>query len=492
MGFWPVDILWNIFPSTSQPFPNIPFDGCYVLPVKLWDCIFLHLDDSTLFVAAAVCRLFNERCIHITLLRNRLEPSDMAAGNYSILSHLLPFLLRALFIPTIKNLSCVFEESNLLIHLRLVSGLVAQSSNLDWVDLQFPFIARDGSRRRLLDAAKHHVFRTVLSSMLFTRWPWRDIILVSEYHFLPCPIRELFRYLTSEQDESVFWKCIPIARISSWKLYFQQTRVDGLRPFTMLVINESTTNQPFQTLTLGFDPIESRFNDYSRSRLTVSHLSAILAKLTLPHLQSLIIRFRHIDPSALRDFLIRHPQIRFISDKRPRAGWDAPLPRNPLFHPPLAMPNLRRIEGETTADVLSLLVLTAPSLPCTISFAFDALHRGETDARASLFRHISHRNIPTELEISGAVIQAEPTEADLALAQTLHCVEAVSLTYDCITESPALFPWLNSLPALSHVGIITWYPDHEDLTFARASLNRPGTDLRVEAILPPREARYSF
>ncbi|KAJ6477768.1 hypothetical protein C8R45DRAFT_364764 [Mycena sanguinolenta] len=488
MGFWPVNALWNIlFPQTS---PNIPFDGRYALPMKLWDCIFLHLDDSTLFVVAAVCRPFNERCIHIALLTNGLEPSDMAAGNYSILSRLLPFMLRALFIPTMKNLSCVFEESNLLVHLRLVSALVAQSSHLDSVDLQFPLVARDGSRRRLLDAAKHHVFRTVFSSTLFTRWPWRDIILVSEYHFLPCPNQELFKYLNSEQDESVFWKCIPIERITSWKLYFQQTHVDGLRPFTMLVINESTTNQPFRTLTLGFDRIESRFNDHSRfRRFTVAHLSAILAKLTLPHLQSLIIRFPHIDPGALRDFLIRHPQIRFISDKRPRDGWYAPSPRNPLFHPPLAMPNLRRIEGETIADVLSLLVLTASSLPCTISFAF---HQGEAEARASLFHCISHRNIPIELQISGAIIQAEPTEADLALAQTLHCVEAVSLRYDCATESPALFPWLNSLPALSRVGIMTWHPDDEDLTLARTSLDQPGTDLRVEAILPPREPRYSF
>jgi hypothetical protein len=37
------------------------------LPMKLWEIIFLHLEDGTLWVLAAV---FNERCMKIILLSN--------------------------------------------------------------------------------------------------------------------------------------------------------------------------------------------------------------------------------------------------------------------------------------------------------------------------------------------------------------------------------------------------------------------------------------
>ncbi|KAF7373876.1 hypothetical protein MSAN_00599800 [Mycena sanguinolenta] len=485
MTFWPVKTLWNFL----RPQPSFSLDGRCALPMELWDYIFLHLDNDTLYTVAAVCRPFNERSVCIALLANGVAHSDMAAGNYTVPSRLLPLLLRAFFIPTIKHLSCAFGDSKVLFHLRLVSALVARSSDLDSIDLLLPPFEGVASWYRLRDDPHHRKFCTILAAMLSGPWPWRDIIFVSKHHFVRCSTQDLFRYL----GQGGPGPCIRIEEITSWKLYFRRTRADGLRPFTMLIVNESTTNNPFETLTLGFRPW---FSPSDESRLSVTHLNIMLTKLTLPHLQDITILRSHIDPTTLRDFLIRHPQIRYITDARPQgAKKDAPSPRNALFHPPLAMPNLRRIEGETAVDVLSLLVLTVPSLPCTISFAFQALP-GEAEARASLFHYISLRNIPTELEINSAIISAELTETDFALAQTLHCVEAVSFTNNReIKDPPPLFLWLNSLPALSQVGIVTEHPDSQDLAFltlARVSLARPGIDLRVEIIPPPREPRYWF
>ncbi|KAJ6506672.1 hypothetical protein C8R45DRAFT_970235 [Mycena sanguinolenta] len=329
--------------------------------------------------------------------------------------------------------------------------------------------------------------------MLSRPWPWPcNIILVSEYHFVRCSTRDLFRYLISELGPTGTVPSIRIEDITSWKLYFQRTRAEGLRPFTILV-TESTTKRPLETLTLGFRPWFAPPGD--GSRLSAAHLTIILAKLTLPYLQDITILTSHIDPAALRDFLIRHPQIRYITDaRRPRAKRDSPSLRNALFHPPLTMPDLRRIEGETTADVLSLLVLTTPSLPCTISFPFQVSEQGDAEARASLFHYISLRNIPTQLEIHiPLLLFAEPTETDLMLARTLHCVDTVSISFTSIKESAALLPWLNSQPALSRLGLIR--ADGDDLSFltlARASLARPRMDLRVEVIPPPREPRYWF
>ncbi|KAJ7237538.1 hypothetical protein B0H12DRAFT_105824 [Mycena haematopus] len=118
----PVLKLWNRLRRSSLP--SKP-DGRCALPMELWNCIFLHLDDATLFVVAAVCRPFNELSVRIALRTNGIASSDLITGDFTVPSRLLPVLLRAYFTPTVKNLRCVFEESNLSLHLRLICALVA-------------------------------------------------------------------------------------------------------------------------------------------------------------------------------------------------------------------------------------------------------------------------------------------------------------------------------------------------------------------------------
>ncbi|KAJ7257531.1 hypothetical protein B0H12DRAFT_1111119 [Mycena haematopus] len=146
---------------------------------------------------------------------------------------------------------------------------------------------------------------------------------------------------------------------------------------------------------------------------------------------------------------------------------------SPLFHP-LALPNLWNIEASTTTGLLSWLVATSPSPPRTICVPFAA-----DDDRSSIFHYLSQRNTPTELEIS---CRTKFTETDFALAGSLHCVDAVFVVCLSIEDGTALLPWLNALPALSTVEFFPMMEsdDFPFLTLARASLARPGMDIRVE------------
>ncbi|KAJ7237549.1 hypothetical protein B0H12DRAFT_105966 [Mycena haematopus] len=450
MRFSPVLKLWNRLSRRSQ---SIVEDGRRTLPTELWNHIFLQLDDDTLFVVAAVCRPFNELSVRIVLLTNGIVYSDLIAGDFTVPSRLLPILLRAPFMPSIKNLSCIFEESNLSLHLRLIRALVAQSSDLSSVELWFPPTASE-------PFARHRVLRSVLSPMV-SHTP-RDIILVSHRHCLRCSARDLFKKLRGP----------PIAFITSLKLHFQRKRLDGLRPFTIVVVNEFIKEIPFTSLTLGHTHDGS-----DDSRMSVAHLSAMLHKLALPHLKNLIITAPHIDPSALRDFLISHPQVQSIIDSRP-----TPLHRAALLCPPLALPNLCEIGATTIKELLSMLVATAPSLPRTISFPFT---NEETDPHPSLFHYLAQRNIPTQLKIAVFFTPGRFTETDFALVRTLHCVDAVHIICVRIEDGAALLPWLNALPALStvefeFVGFNRWeYDDLPFFTLARASLARPEVTIRI-------------
>ncbi|KAJ7257517.1 hypothetical protein B0H12DRAFT_1322795 [Mycena haematopus] len=479
MRFSPILTLWNRHRRMRPSSPSIaktPLDGRCALPMELWNRIFLHLDDDALFVVAAVCRPFNDRSVRIALFTNGITSSGLDTGDLTVPSRLLPILLRAAFIPRITNLSCVFEESNLSLHLRMIGALVAQSPNLNSVELRFPSVELDVHPHRvwLLDDSKHGVFCTVVSTMV-AHTP-RDIILVSERHCLRCSTQDLFTYLVSNYDEPPTEKSreiYPIKLTTSLKLHFQRDRLGGLRPFTMLVVNGSTTESlPIESFTLGFRPFG--FGDPDCSRLSVAHLSAILPKITLPHLHTLTIVASHIDPSALEDFLSRHPQVQNIRDMRRTPSPSA------LFHHPPALPNLWYIEASTTTNLLSWLVATAPSPPRTISVPF-AADDGRS-ARSSLFHYLSERNTPAELEIS---CDTKFTETDFALARSLYCVDAVLVLCSSVQHGAALLPWLNTLPALSAVQffpLVTSADDFPFLELARTSLARPGMDIRVEVV----------
>ncbi|KAJ6506632.1 hypothetical protein C8R45DRAFT_1208682 [Mycena sanguinolenta] len=148
MTFLPLISRWRARRRTSsQLITTIPSidvdtispDGRCASPMELWVRIFLHLQDDALFIVAAVCRPFNELSIRIILLTNAVASSDMTSGHYSIHSDLLPVLLRALFIPTIETLICVFEKSTLSRHLLMICELVALSTDINSVDMRFPF-----------------------------------------------------------------------------------------------------------------------------------------------------------------------------------------------------------------------------------------------------------------------------------------------------------------------------------------------------------------
>ncbi|KAF7373889.1 hypothetical protein MSAN_00601200 [Mycena sanguinolenta] len=473
MTFLPVLARWRERRRRySQPIATIPSkdkispDGRCALPMELWTHIFLHLEDDALFVAAAVCRPFNELSIRIILLTNGVASSDMSTGNYNIPSRLLRVLLRALFIPTIKNLLCVFTKSTVSLHLPMVTELVGRSTEISSVDMRFP---ANAPRAGMLDDSKHRAFCTALTALV-SRTP-RDIIFVSEWHSLRCSSRDLFSLL-GRKSTGKKPSFLPITAITSAKLYFQREMLDNVRPFTMLVLDESTTELPFDRLSVALAGWGS-----SKNRLSAAQLSAMLPKLTLPHLKTLNIFTPGIDPSMLRDFLIRHPQVEKIGDLR----WSSSQ-QVPLLQLPLALPSLREVRAVTAKNLLSLLIATAPSPPRTICVSF---HKRGANGRASPFRYLSHRDIPLELKIDDIRWANSFTQTDFALATSLHCVDAVFVSSRDIEDSTVLFPWLRALPALSTVQIFRWehLASADDLLFltkARAILAPPGADIQVE------------
>ncbi|KAF7373927.1 hypothetical protein MSAN_00605100 [Mycena sanguinolenta] len=371
------------------------------------------------------------------------------------------FCIAARFITPIKNLSCVFDKSNFSLHLRLLSALVTKSTDLNSVDMQFP---RFGLTDWMLDASTHDVFRPRITTLLSQIS--RDIILVSEQHCLRCSTRDLFTYLCSEITFPPRTRrpTLLIASITSLKLYFQRTRLDDLQPFTMVVVNASTTEKPFTNFVLGYSESWPALAD--QSRLSTAHLSAMLHRLRLPHLTTLTVIAPRVAATAMGDFLTLHPQIECINDMRKL------VPRDPLLQPPLELPNLRKIGASTVNDLLSLLVATAQSAPRTICVPFTQL---ELPAHPLLFQYLSQRNIPTELSIF--VSATTFTEMDLALAKTLHYVDAAFVILDSPEAGTALLPWLKALPALSVVEFDWGSAGVPFLTLVRTSL--PGVNVLV-------------
>ncbi|KAF7373935.1 hypothetical protein MSAN_00605900 [Mycena sanguinolenta] len=481
MLFLPVRMFWH---RLRRPFHSIHLDGRAALPMELWNYIFLHLDDDTLFVVAAVCRPFTELSIRIALISNGVTPPDLITGDITIPSCLLLHLHRgARFLPPIRNLSCVFEKTNLALHLGLLHKVVGWLENLQLnsVDLGFPSVPRGGKGKmdRLLDSSQHHLFYKIVRDMV--RPTWRDVMLITERNSLRCYSFDVFTYLVSDEIKvpkhlaQSSQDTFPVEKITSLNLYFHRERSYTLRPFTMLVVNGSTMERPLRSLTLGYS---RAYGHKDKSRLSSTQLSAMLPKLTLPHLRTLTVITSRIKPRALGDFLARHPQIEYLRDMR----LPAPSELGLFIQSPPVSHSFQKVEAATIKNLLALLTATASSLPRTICVPFT---KKEVPAHPALFQYLSQRNIPTELELSIPAYKHRRVrkfaEADFELAKTLHCVDAVSVLCLTFTHAATILPWLGALPALSEtVFIAKYYLDmdlRELLPLARASL--PGINIRV-------------
>ncbi|KAJ6505349.1 hypothetical protein C8R45DRAFT_972441 [Mycena sanguinolenta] len=466
-----------------------PPDCRFALPMELWELIFVHLDDAGLLVMAGVCRRFNERCKWILLVTNGVAPSYMKAGHFVVPAHVLPAMVRAPFIPTIRHLSCVFEEAEMALHLRILSGIVtrARSRDLHTVELRFPNF-NQGS------ADRHDTLHSFLSAV-GAHTP-RDIILVTFVHCLCCTIPNLRTFLNCKLDSVNRYllessAIYPIEAILSLKVYFHQPiyfprqNSDRVRPFTMVVVNEDQ----IQSLRLAGDSLGYGSPDGS---LSTQQLAVILPQLALPNLKSLIIATPRADPATLSEFLRLHPKIVYIKDAR-----ENPFKQD-LICPAVTLPNLTKVEASTARGLLSLLVGTAASPTRTLSVPVPSRYPpwtsrfdNQTDSREaaswiSLLKHLSQRKTGTELELSlphSTVLG----EQDFAFAKLLLCVESVCAICPTTEAANALLPWLNALPSLSTVDFMSWvepvFVDSSSfLEFhrrAETSITRAGVQIRV-------------
>ncbi|KAF7367874.1 hypothetical protein MSAN_00852000 [Mycena sanguinolenta] len=479
--------LWR---RLRRKFASLP-DDRFALPMELWEIIFAHLDNAGLLIMAGVCRRFNERCKWILLVTNGVTPSYMKAGNFVVPAHVLPAMLRAPFIPTIKHLSCVFEETEMPLHLRILSGIVTRTRfrDLQTVELRFPHF-NQGS------ADRHDTLHSFLSAV-GAHTP-RDIILVTSVHCLRCTIPELRSFLNCKLDgvnryllESS--PIYPIEAILSLKIYFHRQiyfprqKSDGVRPFTMVVVNEDQ----IQSLQLAGDSLQYGSPDGS---LSTQQLAIILPQLSLPNLKNLTIATPRADPSTLSDFLRLHPNIVYMKDAR-----EDPFKQD-LICPPVKLPNLTKVEASTTRGLLSLLVGTETSPTRILGLPVPSRRHGwnsrlgshsQTDRREvtswiSILKRLSQRKHRTELELFLPPYPAF-AEQDFMFARSLLCVESVRAICPTIEAANALLPWLNTLPALGAVEFMSWvepvFVDSSSfLEFhsrAEASISRSGVQIRV-------------
>ncbi|KAK7052645.1 hypothetical protein R3P38DRAFT_2861492 [Favolaschia claudopus] len=144
-------------------------DGRRIVPMELWEQIFLHVDEEALVALATLCRAFNECCTQLLLLQVGVIRTDIAKGELAgIPARILPALRRALFLPPITHISCSFAKADLPSRLGTLHALVSRSPGLKSLRINFP----------PFDDADPQFASRVLCAMLSKSAPTADLLML--------------------------------------------------------------------------------------------------------------------------------------------------------------------------------------------------------------------------------------------------------------------------------------------------------------------------
>ncbi|KAJ7134081.1 hypothetical protein C8R43DRAFT_1022360 [Mycena crocata] len=441
-------------------------------PMEIWEFVFQELEDETLLVAARVCGRFNTRCILIYMERCNLSSTALSSGSLRIHSHLLCGLQLSLAaLPEILSLAFKFANFGILRSMVLLRQFVRRLPGVTELDIDF--------------------------GCNLAQAPLKDTIFPYSGYALAKQLGGLLGDVVGRSTGSLFMVCfqaiyeIRPQDISAWKFRYtgyshitqESARVDRARfarqpdeasPHFFLPVRSASTKrrvlwtpsvlslavrafEQFRLIT--FDVRElclpARNIPGHESSASLTQIAEILSHIALPSLETLKIT-EDIDPTLLRQFLVRHSTIRTILYDV--SEW---TPQRPtlLFDPPLLLPDLSEIrctKGEALGCILDSF---APSIGVDTIFLSMTWY-WDYEVKAASLRHalrrIALRTEPTRLVIDlrdkDHVRLIPPAhDEDRIIASALTCVWAVYLRVSYVADAQSLIPWLKLLPALQVV-----------------------------------------
>ncbi|KAK6995849.1 hypothetical protein R3P38DRAFT_2737726 [Favolaschia claudopus] len=446
--------------STGSPRTSVaqlPEDGRLALPMELWDALFTHCSDDTLLNLAIVCRPFNERSILTLLWLNGNSASDIAEGHYAVHPTVLPAFSRALYIPPPKNIVCDLPITpDLPQHLDVLSDFACspRAVTLDSLTLQLP-----RGHEWLYDPSNQDLLRRTITSIAGSIV--KEVIILVAKNFIRLPVQKLGEFFVRDEASVKYpLYAFAIPCLDSLTFHFHRTS----SPSTVIVIND------VEVMNIETVPDEVRPGPH--------HLNAALSHVVLPHLTSLTISLDSIDPTMMRAFLLRHPQVTHIQDERIYSFESPESDFTALISPPIELPNLQQVRTRNAA----LLIDTAPSKPrkITIDWGHPIVEVFNRDFD-SVLQYLSQCETKTHLEISTWSLPRTLSDRHVDLATQLRCVDTFQLSSASFKDPELCLRWIGLFPALEEVSFGGWRkvikmqenPD-DLLRIARSILLSPG------------------
>ncbi|KAJ7099258.1 hypothetical protein B0H15DRAFT_944665 [Mycena belliarum] len=387
---------------------GVPPDA--LLPLELWNCIFLELPDDPLLQVSATCRTFNALCMAMYFLREGITSDSLASGDLAVASRLIKPLQLSLFIPPIACLSCDFWSRYYHAeHLACLRSLLRSSHSIKRLEMIFAqdlFISvyQDPLLKPFDRESVLNLFRDVVYSM--SRKFNGPAIVVNPFDIFTCRPRDIahweihrhhlgggLRDRLRDRLTNPFRTQHPshtMVRLHDGT----HARVDPFRSITTAHIYEipsltQRANASSTLIVINHEHITYLVLGYVKRSIRHSpagaELSVILPWLTLPALHAITLRTDSIDSAVLSQFLARQRSLQCIEYVTPRSTTHTA----PLVAPALAHPALARLSATDPANLLRLLdaVGASPQL-ASFDFAFD---RASPDMQALLRRLAQHR-----------------------------------------------------------------------------------------------------
>ncbi|KAJ7731880.1 hypothetical protein B0H16DRAFT_1468882 [Mycena metata] len=135
----------NPHPSSAKVEPANP----YLLPLELWELIFLHLPNDDRVAAAGVCQAFNNRCSFNHLPSEGVQLFRMEDGVLDAHPIMPSAILRSPYTPPIVHLTCsLLSIDHLVRDLRILAEIV-RTPTLRTVDFRFPEVFFDDATKTM-------------------------------------------------------------------------------------------------------------------------------------------------------------------------------------------------------------------------------------------------------------------------------------------------------------------------------------------------------
>ncbi|KAJ6556856.1 hypothetical protein DFH09DRAFT_1164623 [Mycena vulgaris] len=505
----PLATLSILLNRSRRPHRATPSSTAH-LPLEVWDLVLEELGDDSLRIAARVCSAFNDRAIAIQLERNGISSQSIGSGVLHLHSHLLHILQLSRVIPPIHTLVCRFWVFRVFRDMKFLRHFIQRSQEITELHLSFSYSLFHVHRLETLFPYSQHALLTefcgVLRAMASkTVGPVIVIANSQVYRVRRCDLAIWgLRYLIQFQ-----WRPFG-AHWIDWTLFALGR--DFTRPYLLLLaprrglmrrfkymwelrsinirvvpaVSEAT--EPFTLVAFDSD-IESTVGfgtSGHRGDIPGSHLTTIIPHITLPALQELRIT-QDVDPTALTEFLDRHPTIRRILyeiDSAVDVGdpgaerSDGSLKRRLLTSTPIALPSLESLRCNDAGHILPLLDTFGLS-PHLFSLRLSFKHHSPahlTGLKRGL-RRLSLRSTPLRLDIGAWGVAENPwqpiDDAGRQIVGCLWCVDHVRISGRTPADLQLLILWLGMLPALLRLELVIFSlnpPDgHHDYDALRSA-----------------------